>query len=221
MDINHKIKAVIFDMDGLMIDSEPYHQKAFDQVLRKYGSSLSTEENNKYVGLGDTAAAVDIISRKKLQITVEDLLAQKESVYLELLQSSITANEGLLDLLVFLKRNTILSAIASGSSVTEIEAVIKHLYIETFFDFYCSSTQVPQRKPAPDIFLYAAKHLGVSPSECVVLEDAPSGLRAGKAANIPVIIVPSNETKDKDFSTADHIVSSLCDVPELLAKYYL
>lgn len=221
MDIKHKIKAVIFDMDGLMIDSEPYHQKAFDQVLKKYGSSLSTEENNRYVGLGDTAAAVDIISRKKLQVSVEDLLAQKELVYLELLQSSITQNKGLLDLLDFLRRNTILSAIASGSSITEIEAVIKHLHIEEYFDFYCSSTQVPQRKPAPDIFLYAAEHLGVSPSECIILEDAPSGLQAGIAANIPVIIVPSQETKDKDFSKANHVAASLSDVPELLVKYYL
>ncbi len=221
MDIKHKIKAVIFDMDGLMIDSEPYHQKAFDLVLKKYGSSLSIEENSAYVGIGDAAAARDMITRKKLPITAEELISQKESVYMTYLHTDILPKDGLVDLLKFLKSKGILTSVASGSILNEIQAVLKHLNIEKYFDFYCSSTQVARGKPAPDVFQYAVEHLGVSPGDCIVLEDAPSGLQAGKSANIPVIIVPSLETKDKDFSTADHIVASLRDLPELLTTFYL
>ena len=216
-----RIQAVIFDMDGLMIDSEPFHQKAFDTVLKEYGSGLSIAENNSlYVGIGDIAAAEDMVKRKQLPISKEELIQKKQTVYMQYLQSDIIAQDGLIELLIELKQLKFKTAVASGSTLDEIQAIVKHLKIDEHFDFLCSSSQVPKGKPAPDIFLYAASKLGVDPTKCVVLEDAPSGLCAGKAANMHVIIVPSRETIGKDFTGADVVLNSLKEVPAYIKQLF-
>lgn len=208
-------------MDGLMIDSEPFHQKAFDEALKEVGSSLSVEENNeRYVGITDLDAAFDMIERKHLHVKPIDLVTRKQHFYKRYLQTHITANDGLLELLHFLKHSDIKVAIASSSTLEEISSVIDRLEIRDYIDFYCSGTQVPKGKPAPDVFLFAASNLGTDPTECVVLEDAPSGLRAGKAANMHVIVVPSRETKGKDFTEADAIFTSLKEVPEYIKQRF-
>jgi HAD superfamily hydrolase (TIGR01509 family) len=215
------IKAVLFDMDGLMIDSEPFHQKAFDAVLKEYGSSLSIEENNSlYVGIGDIAAAEDMVKRKQLPISKEELIQKKQTVYMQYLQSDIIAQDGLRGLLIELKRLKFKTAVASGSTLDEIKAIVTQLKIDKYFDFLCSSSQVSRGKPAPDIFLFAASKLGVNPTECIVLEDAPSGLRAGIAANMHVIIVPSRETVGSDFTGADAVLTSLKEVSEYIKTHF-
>ncbi len=221
MNYTKDIKAVLFDMDGLMIDSEPFHQKAFDTVLKEYGSSLSVEENNVlYVGIGDIAAAADMVKRKQLPISKEELIQKKQAVYMQYLKSDIIAQDGLRELLIELKRLKFKTAVASGSTLDEIKAIVTHLKIDEYFDFLCSSSQVPNGKPAPDIFLFAASKLGVDPAECIVLEDAPSGLRAGIAANMHVVIVPSRETKGKDFTGADVVLISLKEVPAYIKQRF-
>ncbi len=145
-------------MDGLMIDSEPFHQKAFDEALKEVGSSLSVEENNeRYVGITDLDAAFDMIERKQLHIKPIDLVIRKQHFYKRYLQTHITANDGLLELLRFLKHSEIKVAIASSSTLEEIGSVIDRLKIRDYIDFFCSGTQVPKGKPDPDVFLYAAK----------------------------------------------------------------
>jgi HAD superfamily hydrolase (TIGR01509 family) len=216
-----RIQAVIFDMDGLMIDSEPFHQKAFDTVLKEYGSGLSIAENNSlYVGIGDIAAAEDMVKRKQLPISKEELIQKKQTVYMQYLQSDIIAQDGLRELLIELKRLKFKTAVASGSTLDEIKAIVTHLKINEYFDFLCSSSQVSRGKPAPDIFLFAASKLGVNPTECIVLEDAPSGLRAGIAANMHVIIVPSRETVGSDFMGSDAVLTSLKEVSEYIKTHY-
>jgi len=216
---NNRVQAVIFDMDGLMIDSEPFHQKAFDVVLKEYGSSLSVEENNVlYVGIGDIAAAADMVKRKQLPISKEELIQKKQAVYMQYLKSDIIAQDGLKELLIELKKLKLKTAVASGSTLDEINAIVTHLKIRKYFDFLCSSSQVPKGKPSPDVFLLAASNLGVDPSKCVVLEDAPSGLRAGIAAHMRVVIVPSRETEGQDFTGADTILTSLKEVSEYIRK---
>lgn len=213
------IKAVLFDMDGLMIDSEPYHQKAFDAALREVGSSLSEEENTAhYVGISDKDAAQDMIRRKGLALTTDQLVTRKLELYRQYIQTEIIAKPGLLELLQFLTKNNIKKAVASSSSIEDIRAVVDHLEILHYFDALCSATQVAKGKPAPDIFLFASSKLAIPPHECLVLEDAPSGLAAGKSAGMTVIVIPSRETMGRDFSTADYMLGSLSEVPKLLEE---
>lgn len=206
-------KAVIFDMDGLMIDSEPFHQMAFDKALQKWGSSLSIEENNaSYVGITDIDAASDMVRKKNLSISPATLVGEKQKYYRSILEQNLVAQPGVIDLLAALKKKGIKTAIASSSTIEEIKIVCKKLDINNDIDFICSATQVAKGKPAPDIFLFASDHLQVDPQDCLVMEDAPSGVLAAKAAGMKVYVVPSRETKNRDFSEADKVFRSLSEV---------
>lgn len=212
-----KIKAVLFDMDGLMIDSEPLHLQAFNRVLEKYGKHLTEEENKeRYIGLSDEDEALDMVDRFRLPISAEEVVRQKQIIFMQLLKSQIVAQAGLINLLKNLKQNGYKTAIASSSGLDEIKTVISGLGIDSYIDAYCSAEEVKNGKPAPDVYLLAAKKVGVDPSECLVLEDAPKGVQAGKAAGMTVFAIPSQYTKGEDFSQANKVLNSLSEVFTLL-----
>lgn len=206
------VHAVIFDMDGLMIDSEPYHCRAFGKVFRQFGKILTEEENNQhYVGISDKDAAEDMVRRYGLPLSPNELVKQKQTAYLEYL-TQVTPQPGLLDLLEKLRIHKYKAAVASSSMLSEIEAVVAALKIQPFFDVLCSAQEVQYGKPAPDLFLFAAERLAIPPSQCLVLEDATSGVCAAKAAGMFSIAVPSHETMKSDFSLATVKVNSLDDI---------
>ncbi len=207
------ISAVIFDMDGLMIDSEPVHCQAFHQVLQKFGHGLTEEENAKrYVGIADIDIANDLIGRYGLSIAADELVKQKREAYGNLLGQQVVPQAGLVDLLTGLKDSGLKVAVASSSAIKEIETVIDALNIRSMIDQYCSADQVEKGKPAPDLFLFAAEKLNTPPSQCLILEDAPSGIEAANAAGMYSFAVPSRETADKDFSNATRKLNSLAEV---------
>lgn len=207
------IKLVIFDMDGLMIDSEPFHQKAFDRVFKEFGKELTEEENNRYyVGISDIDAAEDMINRFSLPISAQELVDKKQAAYRDLVSTQIIPQEGLMDLLITLQENGFKKVIASSSMLEEIKLIINSLKINEYIDDYFSAQQVKNGKPAPDLFLFAAEKMDTPTDECLVLEDAPSGINAAKAAGMKSIAIPSRETVGKDFSNATKILSSLSEV---------
>lgn len=208
-----KIKAVLFDMDGLMIDSEPFHYQAFNEVIEKYGKHLTQEENNqRYIGLSDEDEARDMVVRFNLPISSQELVQQKQVILRQILKNQVSPQPGLLDLLKKLDDDGYKTAIASSSSLEVIKTIIDGLKISALIDEYASAQQVERGKPAPDIYLLAVKKLGVDPSECLVLEDAPRGVEAGKSAGMSVFAIPSSATKGEDFSMADKVLSSLSEV---------
>ncbi len=184
-----------FDMDGLLTDREPMHQKAFDIGFRKYGKESTAEEYaKKYVGIADMEAAEDMIERFDLPTSPVEMVTRKQVIYVNYLKDVINPNQGLIELLKYLKKKQIKIAIASSSTLKEIETVIIGLKIIQYIEVYCSAEEVEKGKPFPDIFLLAAKRLEVKPGECVVLEDAPSGVKAARAAGMKCLVVPSRET---------------------------
>lgn len=211
-EIFSKIDSVIFDMDGLMIDSEPFHQRAFDIVFQRFGKRLTEEENNKwYVGISDKDATEDMVKRFGLTLSPEELARAKQQVYLESLQL-VEPREGLMELLKKLQEKGYKKAIASSSTPTEIEVVVGVLDIRDYFQVFCSALQVEHGKPAPDLFLFTANKLQSDVSRCVVLEDAPSGIVAAQAASMYSIAIPSRETRNKDFSNASLKLNNLLEL---------
>lgn len=210
------VGAVIFDMDGLMIDSEPFHCRAFDKVFKQFGKELTEEENNKYfVGISDKDAAENMVRQYNLPLSPEELVKQKQTAYLEYL-NQITPQPGLIDLLKILQKHNYKKAIASSSMLTEIDAVVTALNVKPFFEAFCSAQEVKHGKPAPDVFLLAAERLEIPPKQCLVLEDATSGIKAAKAAGMFSIAVPSRETADSDFSNATAILPNLDELAKIL-----
>lgn len=212
------IQAVIFDMDGLMIDSEPIHLQAFNTVFKEFGLEFPEEENTKYVGMPDIDEAKDMVDKYPLPITAEELVKRKQTVFRRLFSQAIIPQLGLMDLLEKLQDRKYKIGIASSSALEEIEFVVNGLKINKHIDVYCSAEQVQKGKPAPDVYLLAAQKLAVQPQNCLVLEDAPNGVRAGKAAGMQVFAIPSQYTKEGDFTEADKALESLTEVFPLIDK---
>lgn len=213
------IKAVIFDLDGLMVDSEPVHYKAYAQVFQQEGKELPEQEYAKnYVGISDGDTARDMVSRYHLKISPQELLERKDAVFTQLLPGNVVPQKGLYELMEQLRAHGYKTAVASGALLSAIEQIIKALKLENSFDILCSAEAVAHGKPAPDLFLFAAKKLNVPPAECLVLEDAPPGVQAARAAGMKCFAIPSRETKGRDFSSADKVLANLGDVFEELRK---
>lgn len=205
------IKAVIFDMDGLMIDTESLHNESFKAVLEEYG--VKPVPNKQGVIHISGISSKDNWERFKKQYNFEadnnELSRKKHKIHLNLLSKNVTAMPGLFKLLKELQANHIKMAIASSSIREQINLVTTRLRIADYFQAIISGEDVINGKPAPDIFLKAAEALNVRPLDCLVLEDAPSGVAAGKSAGMKVVAIPNEFNKHEDFEQADTVLSSL------------
>ena len=208
------IKAVIFDMDGLMIETEHLQSISYEEVIKEYGKKPIINENGIVHPVGITARNIWKLLKDKYSIKedVEILLSKKQKKYIEILKEQIIAKKGLLKLIKILKAHNIKMAVASSSVLEHIKLIVSKLGVRQYFSVLISSEDLKRGKPYPDIFLKAAQNLDVKPSKCLVLEDAEPGVIAGKRANMKVIAVPNQYTKSHNLSKADLIVDSLEDI---------
>lgn len=204
-------EAVLFDMDGLMIDSESLQSQSFEAVLREYGKSPVYNDQGIIQTVGISARDNWALLRERygVQEEIDVLIKKKRNVYAALLQGSVAPMPGLMDLLGDIKDKPTKKAIVSSSARQHIDIVVTTLAISDCFDSLVSGEEVSQGKPSPGVFLEAAKRLQVRPEGCVVLEDAPNGVEAAKTAGMKVIVVPNQFTINNFFERADEIVSSL------------
>jgi len=205
------LTAVIFDMDGVIVDTEGLQSKSFEHVLSKHKVTPVYNEHGivQEVGVNARDNWHRLKQLHKLEPDIESLYEQKQAAYERLLSAEIKPMPGLLPLFELLKENEIKTAIASSSSLRHIELILNQLSLFDQFDIVVSGDQVKNGKPAPDIFLAAAQKLKVGINECVVIEDAPTGVKAANNASIKVIAVPNEFTKKHSFDHADLIVPSL------------
>lgn len=209
------VSALIFDLDGLLADTERLHCQAYQMTFLEQGITLQELDYCEHwvrFGRGIT----DWVTLNKLTVDPYSLRLRKSEHYSALLSSSLRPMDGALELLDRL-HGQIRFALASSSYRDAIDGVLAGLDIGHFFDVVVSGLDVSAVKPAPDIFLKAAHDLGVRPEECVVLEDAEKGVLAAHSAGMRCIAVPNEYTRHHDFSTATRICSSLKEItPELL-----
>lgn len=208
------ITTVIFDLDGLLADTEPLHCRAYQETLQPEGVMLMESEYIEHwvregKGIGDWLAL------RGLSLDPLAIRLRKSKRYLELLPSMLRPMAGVFQLLETLYRTKNL-ALASSSYRDAVDGVLAGLNISHYFKAVVSGLDVPRVKPAPDIFLTAARLVGAAPSECVVLEDAEKGVLAAYRAGMHCIAVPTEYTRHHDFSKATLVCSSLHDVTEEL-----
>lgn len=207
------IKAVIFDMDGLMVNTEPIQSKGFELLLREYGKKPIHHSNGLVHSVGKTGSCAEL----KIQYHINedlDILKQKRQQYYQkvLRTEDIKPMPGLFQLLKLLKQNNFKIAVGTLSFLEDINVIFTKLKILSYFDVFVTCEDVENGKPAPDVYLKVAERLNFKPIEFIVLEDSESGVSAGKSAGMKVIAVPNKYTKDHDFSKADLIVSSLAEI---------
>ncbi|MBU7319676.1 HAD family phosphatase [Paenibacillus sp. SM 69] len=201
--------AFIFDMDGVIIDSEPLHFKVDMEVMGGLGVPITKEELEGYVGMTNPEMWTRIRLKYGLTPSVEDIIElqlKRKLAYLE--ASDDRPIEGITELLHSL-HGTKRIGLASSSPRVFIEAVLNKFDLLSYFDFVISGEEVDHGKPAPDIYLKAAEMLGASPDQCIVLEDARHGVAAAKAAGMTCIGFQNANSGEQDLSKADWIVGSI------------
>lgn len=214
-----EIKAVLFDMDGLMVDTESLSTEAFINSAKAQGYNMTKEETLKVLGF--TKANIyqfwidyfqgTNVDGKKL---VDDHYEYIKNVLYTVGPEKMPYVE---ELLKYLRENNYKIAVASSSDTADIKNNLEKTKLEKYIDEIASGAEVENGKPAPDVFLLAAKRLGVDPKDCLILEDSKAGIKAGKASGAMVFMVPDMYTVDKECEdTADRILTNLGEVIEIL-----
>ena len=208
------MKAAIFDMDGLLIDSEPLWRVAEKQVFGLVGIRLTDRMCEETVGFRTDQLVAHWYERypwqgKSLQTVEQELIVRVK----ELIEAHGTALPGVYETLEALKRHHFRLGLASSSPHVLIDSVVDKLGIRHYFEVICSALDEEHGKPNPAIYLTAARRLGAAPRECIVFEDSLAGIRAAKSAGMTVIAVPgAGQYEDGELREADMKLKSLSGV---------
>jgi pseudouridine 5'-phosphatase len=208
--------AVLFDMDGLMVDTEPLARRSWERVAAAYGATMSDDLFQRMLGRRTVESARMVLDEIQLPLTLEELVERKTNEYLASLDGGVPAMPGLFALLDQLDARHIPWAVATSSPRSVAEIVLGKLGITERYHALAGGDEVAHGKPAPDIFLLAAERLGVSPEACLALEDTATGCVAAATAGARVIAVPTDLTRDEDFTCAHRRFRSLAEVAESL-----
>lgn len=198
MDFRKNTRAIVFDMDGVIVDSEPLHELAFRQIFEQmgYGGDRHGIEFEHYYGKSDRALWVDFIAKHQPPQPLEELLSWKQNHFLKILRERQPLFEPIPDLVADLAGRYVL-AVASGSNHPVIDEVLAIRGLRRFFSAVASVEDVTRPKPFPDVFLRAAEHLAVPPEACVVIEDSAAGVQGARDAGMRVIAITNSLTRDR------------------------
>ncbi|WP_066715744.1 GNAT family N-acetyltransferase [Clostridium sp. Marseille-P299] len=207
------LKAVIFDMDGVLIDSEPLHTQAAINVMKRFGVSIDDEYFSSFIGSTDKHMFEVLKEKYQLSNSIEDfLLANKQEKEKLLKTNGYPAIPYIKELIINLYNNNMKLAIASSSPMDAIMDTANSLDITSYFSRYVSGRDLKNPKPAPDVFLKACEELKILPSEAIVIEDSNNGVRAAKNAGITCIGFYNPNSGNQDLSLADIIVEGFEEI---------
>jgi HAD superfamily hydrolase (TIGR01509 family) len=210
-----RFDAIIFDMDGVIVDSEPWHEHAFREIFDELGyGDRHGIDFRSYIGRSDRALWEDFIEKHDPQHPLDHLLAMKQNRLIDILRREQPIFDGLPDLVEKLAGHYAL-AVASGSNHPVIDEVLAMRQLRRFFPVVASTQDVAKTKPAPDVFLHAAKLLAVPTDRCCVIEDSAAGVAAARAAGMEVIAI-TNSLPREQLRQATHIVDTYEAIERLL-----
>lgn len=216
-----EIKAVLFDMDGLMIDTESLSTEAFINSAKAQGYTMTKEEALKVLGFTKVNTYQFWIDYFQGSNVDGKKLVDNHYEYIDKVLYTVGPEKMpfVEELLKYLRENNYKIAVASSSDTADIKNNLEKTKLEKYIDEIASGAEVENGKPAPDVFLLAAKRLGVDAKDCLILEDSKAGVKAGKASGAKVFMVPDMYTPDKECKNlADRILNNLGEVIEILKK---
>ena len=204
----YPVRAVIFDLDGTLIDSEPNYFLADRELLRRRGLAFTHADHRRYVGIGSLAMMHDLVRRHRLAVAPALLAEEKNAIYLEIAEHATPLYPQMKRFLDHLLAARIPVAVASGSAPEVIRRLVPAVGLDGLFSHLVSSEEVAAGKPAPDVFLEAARRLGVPPENCLVVEDSAPGVEAARRAFMRCLAVPyySEPPLAPAFAMADLLV---------------
>ncbi|WP_147677451.1 HAD family hydrolase [Algibacter pacificus] len=199
------LKAVIFDMDGVIINSEPLHHAAYHNMFSDVGVQVSSELYESYTGQSTLNVCKQVKDHFNLDETPETLVAIKRKHYEYIFENDKDFDliDGVLDLIKNYHANGLTLVLASSASMPSIERIFKRFDLNKYFKAKLSGADLKASKPHPEIFIKAAEASGFKPSECMVIEDSTNGICAANDANIFCVGYDSEHSKNQDYSNAN------------------
>lgn len=204
----NKDKAVIWDMDGVIADTAPYHFRAWQEVFGKLGASYTEDDFRHNFGKRNDTIIRNILGSEISPSELEAIATEKEESFRKGARGNIKPLPGAIELLQSLNKCGFPQALGSSAPIENIKLVIRELGIEVLFQVIVSGKEVKEGKPSPQGFLLAAARLGVKPQDCVVLEDAMAGVTAAKRASMSCIAVTTTNDRTQ-LAEADLVVDTL------------
>lgn len=212
------LKGIIFDLDGVLVDSEPVHFLAYKQSFEKYGIDLSKENYLRFgVSRGDRFLVEKISQKYKKKIDLEEIRKLKKEYFGKKIGTNLRLREGILETISLLSNKCKL-AIASSSRRETIERVLRQFEMRKYFKAIVGGDEVESVKPEPDIYLRVLDLLSFSSEQCIAVEDSQTGLRAAKGAGLRCVACPTEYTNLHDLSRADFLAKDINMVREIILK---
>jgi beta-phosphoglucomutase len=208
------IKAILFDMDGVLLDSEEYICRAGMMMFKEKGYDVSPDDFLEFTGMGENRYLGGVAEKNGIPFELEKDKARTYEIYAEIVAGKLEAFYGVIEFIEKCRSRGLKLAVASSADPPKVEINLAEIGIpSSTFDTVVTGLDIEHKKPEPDIFINAAKKLGVNPSECLVVEDAVSGVAAGKAAGAKVLALTTSFSAE-ELSGADWIASLLSDAPD-------
>ncbi|WP_155593820.1 HAD family hydrolase [Lysinibacillus cavernae] len=216
------IKAIVFDFDGTIIDTETAWYSVFRDAYARYGVELSLETYARCLGtnLQDFNPYTYLVTHHQIQLDVVAFRSSIQQCHAQLMEKE-SLRPGILTLLQQAKEAGLQIGLASSSSRQWIDQYVDKLGIREFFDCYCTADTVTNVKPDPELYLQALEQLGVQPNEAMAIEDSPNGAQAAVAAGLYTLVIPNVLTKQLPFGVGHHTIDTLeqYDIHDLLACF--
>lgn len=209
------IKAIIYDLDDLMVNSIALHIKAWDILFSEYHvkiSDLPPDLSSHFMGMRISDVLKEMINYFNLEVDYQTLYQKRQEIFLQLVAEKLEILPGLIESLHLFKDNQIKIALASSGTTKYINLVLKKFRLSKYFNVIISGDDVKNGKPDPETYLIACQKLGLKPEECLVLEDATNGIEAAKKAGCKCIAINNPYTPPQDRTKADLILDSLSEI---------
>lgn len=203
-----ELAAVIWDMDGVLADTAPYHLLAWQETFAKRGIKCTEEDFKRSFGIRNDAIIKNVLGGQTTEAEIETIAREKEATFRRIIGQNIKPIPGALKLLEALDEHGVRMAIASSTPIENVRLIVGSLSIEKYFQAVITDRDVTEGKPSPQVFLLAAERLGAEPKNCVVFEDAVAGVKAAKSAGMYCVAITSTHPREK-LKQADLIVDTL------------
>ena len=205
------IRAVVFDLDGLMFNTEDVFNHAGQELLRRRNHELTHELLSRMMGRRSHESFAILRESLGLSESIEELLAESSVIFGEMLKTHLAPMPGLFELLDHIESRGLPKGVATSSNRTYLEDILGRFDLLDRFAFTLTGEDVTHGKPHPEVYLKAAETLGIAPAEMLVLEDSEAGTHAAAAAGAVIVSVPHQHSRSHNFTPATHVAESLVD----------
>lgn len=213
------IRGVLFDMDGVLVDSEQYICKAAILMFSELGVTVHPEDFQPFVGMGENNYLGGVAKKYRIPVDIEKVKARTYEIYGKIVKGQLNALPGAHEFTSKCRNMGFKLAMATSADRVKMEINLEEIGLPVeFFNTIITGLDVSRKKPFPDIYLKAAENLNLNPSECLVVEDAVSGIRAGKAAGCKCLAITTS-FEASDLSESDWICDSLISVPDEVLQW--